>query len=102
MRTRMAWLAGCLLLVGGSFVALLALLGDTVTDAKEPQVRYTSLPSAVVNRLAAAGLLVLAIHELPAAERDLLDQAEQLANYIRRQQQADGSLSYADGPDDKA
>jgi len=80
--------------------AVLALLGDTVADAKDPQLRYTSMPSAVVNRLAAAGLLVLAIHELPAAERDLLDQAEQLCNYIRRQQRADGSLSYSEGADD--
>ena len=58
--------------------AILVLLGETTTDAKDPQVRYTALPSLAVNRLAAAGLLVLAIHELPSAEKDLLDQAEQL------------------------
>jgi hypothetical protein len=73
--------------------AVLTLLLDTTTDAaKNPQIRYTSLPSPLVNRLGAAGLLVLAINELPAPAADLLDQSDQLCNYIRRQQQADGSL----------
>lgn len=81
--------------------AVLALLGDTVTEPQNPQVRHTQLPSAVVNRLAAAGLLVLAINELPAPQPDLLEQSEQLCNYIRLQQQPDGSLSYTDSPDEK-
>jgi hypothetical protein len=73
--------------------AVLTLLLDTTTDdARNPQVRYTTLPSSMVNRLGAAGLLVLAINELPAPATDLLDQSDQLCNYIRRQQQADGSL----------
>ena len=73
--------------------AVLTLLLDTTTDdAKNPQLRYTTLPSSLVNRLGAAGLLVLAINELPAPAADLLDQSDQLCNYIRRQQQADGSL----------
>src|SRR5437762_532509 len=81
--------------------AVLALLGETVTEPQNPQVRHTQLPSAIVNRLAAAGLLVLAINELPAPQRDLLDQSEQLCNFIRLQQQPDGSLSYTDGPNEK-
>jgi hypothetical protein len=80
--------------------AVLTLLGDTATDPKDPQVRYTSLPPAVVNRLAAAGLLVLAIHELPDPQEDLLKQSDQLCNYLRKQQRADGSLCYGDNPDD--
>ena len=81
--------------------AVLTLLLDTTTDdPKNPQVRYTSLPSSMVNRLAAAGLLVLAINELPAPAADLLDQSDQLCNYIRRQQQADGSLARSDDPAD--
>jgi hypothetical protein len=78
--------------------AVLTLLGDTTVAADNPQVRHTTLPSAVVNRLAAAGLLVLAISELQAPEKDLLEPSEQLCNYIRRQQRPDGSLSYADNP----
>jgi hypothetical protein len=80
--------------------AVLALLLDTTTDPKDPNVRYTALPSVVVNRLAAAGLLVLAINELPSPADDLLQQSEQLCAYIRRQQQPDGSLTYSDRPDD--
>lgn len=80
--------------------AILALLLDTSVDPRDPQVRSTTLPSMVVNRLAAAGLLVLAIHELPDPAKDLLDQAEQLCNYIHRQQQTDGSLSISDPPGD--
>jgi hypothetical protein len=72
--------------------ALLALLDETTTDPRDPQVRYPTLPSSVVNRLGAAGLLVLAVHELPAPQEDLLDKAEQLCNFIRRQARDDGSL----------
>jgi hypothetical protein len=82
--------------------AVLTLLGDTMVDPKDAQVRCTTLPSAVVNRLAAADLLVLAINELPLPQDDLLQQSEQLCNYIRRQQRADGSLAYTDGAEDKA
>jgi hypothetical protein len=82
--------------------AVLTLLSDTTTDPREPEVRYTSLPSSVINRLAAAGLLVLAVNELPAPQDDLLKQSEQLCNYIRKQQRPDGSLSYADGTDSAA
>jgi hypothetical protein len=76
--------------------AILTLLLDTAPDPKEPRIRSTTLPSAVVNRLAAAGLLLRAIHELPSPGNDLLDQGEQLAAFIFRQQQPDGSLSCDD------
>ncbi len=76
--------------------AVLRLLLDTAVDPSDPQVRATTLPSIVVNRLAAAGLLLLAIHELPAPGEDLLEQAEQLCHFIRKRQRPDGSLSYTD------
>jgi hypothetical protein len=76
--------------------ALLTLLLDTTTDSQQPQLRHTTLPSVLVNRLAAAGLLLLAINELPAPGEDLLEQSEQLCAYIRSQQGRDGSLSYVD------
>jgi hypothetical protein len=77
--------------------AVLTLLLDTAIDDKDPLVRHTTLPSLVVNRLGAAGLLVLAINELPAPGADLLDQSEQLCNFIRTQQKSNGSLSFTDG-----
>lgn len=74
--------------------ALLLLLADTALDP--PGVRSTVLPPVIVDRLAAAGLLVAAIHELPNPALDLLEQAEQLCAYIRSCQQSDGSLGAAE------
>jgi hypothetical protein len=76
--------------------AVLTLLLDTDVDSQDAQVRHTTAPSLAVNRLGAAGLLVLAINELPSPGDDLLQQSEQLCAFIRKQQLADGSLSYAD------
>jgi hypothetical protein len=72
--------------------AILALLEETATDPQDAKVRFTALPSIVVNRLGAAGLLVLAVNELPAPQADLLDRSEELCNYLRRQARPDGSL----------
>jgi hypothetical protein len=72
--------------------AVLLLLADTAVDPRNADIRTTTIPAMIVNRLAAAGMLLMAIHELPAPADDLLQQGEQLANYIRTQQQADGSL----------
>jgi hypothetical protein len=80
--------------------AILVLLGETVVDARDKTVRYTGLPSAMLNRVGAAGLLVLAVQELPSPKKDLLDQAEQLCNFVRRQQRADGSVCLTDAPDE--
>lgn len=76
--------------------ALLTLLLETTTDEKDPSLRFPAAPPAMVNRLAASGWLVLAIHELPSPAKDLIEQADQLCNYLRRQQQADGSMSSED------
>jgi hypothetical protein len=80
--------------------SVLWLLEQTGPSPTDPQARCTTLPSGQVNRLGAAGLLLLAIHELPNPAPNLLDQGEQLARYIYRRMAPDGSLTYADGPDD--
>jgi hypothetical protein len=80
--------------------AILTLLLDTTLDGPEPQVRHTTLPPLAVNRIGAAGLLVLAIHELPAPGADLLEQAEQLCGYLHQQQLADGSFDLTGGMKD--
>jgi hypothetical protein len=77
--------------------AILTLLLDTATDTSDPQSRHTMLPSVVINRVGAAGLLVAAIHELPSPGDDLLEQSEQLCAFLRKQQKADGSLSLSEG-----
>lgn len=78
--------------------ALLNFFLDTTVAPQDPHLRYTALPSAVVNRLGAVGLLVLAVHELPASGDDLVEQAEQMCQYIRSRQRPDGSLNTGDGP----
>jgi hypothetical protein len=78
--------------------AVLTLLADT---EQEKVLRHTTWPSLVVNRLGAAGLLVLAINELPAPADELLEQSEQMCAFIRLAQQADGSMSFTDGAADQ-
>ena len=86
----------------GATQTVLTLLDETAVDPKDPRVRCTSLPSPLVNRLGAAGLLVLAINELPDPQADLLEESEQLCNYIRRQARPDGSLACLEAADGKA
>lgn len=76
--------------------AMLTLLAETGPDPSDVNSRCTTLPSAVVNRLGSAGLLLATICELPDPAKDLLDQGEQLARFIGRRQQADGSLRLTD------
>jgi hypothetical protein len=86
--------------------AILTLLAETGPDPRDPTSRCTTAPSMENNRLSAAGLLLTAIHELPAPAADLLDQGEQLARYVVRQQRSDGALvcsdlASADDPESK-
>lgn len=76
--------------------SLLTLLLETTVDPKDAGVRHTSAPPVLVNRLSSAGLLALAIHELPAPEKDLLAQAAQLGEFIKRQQRGDGIFTDTD------
>jgi len=78
-------------------LAILNLLTETKEETKG--VRFTAQPSVVCNRIAANGLLILAIHEMPNPSNDLLDRAEEMCAFIRSQQQADGSLHYTDTSD---
>lgn len=77
-------------------LAVLRLLLDTTTDPGDKNVRHPSVP--FVNRVAAAGLLVAAIHELPEAQDDLLRQADELCNYLRTRLEPDGSVRVGDDP----
>jgi hypothetical protein len=80
--------------------ALLTLLLETATDPKDPTARHTAAPPHLVNRLAAHGQLVLAVHDLPRPGTDLLDQADQLCQYLRAQQHPDGALWVAEAGED--
>jgi hypothetical protein len=76
--------------------ALSLLQLDTVLE-EDKTTRVPASPSAAVNRLAANGVLLCAIHEIATPGKDLLDQGDQLGNYLRKQQRPDGSLAVAPG-----
>ena len=76
--------------------AVLSLLADTQADSADPASRSTSLPPLVVNRTAAAGMLLMIIHELENPADDLLKQSDELCQFIRQQQQPDGSIRCQD------
>src|SRR5262249_46525905 len=79
--------------------AVLTLLLETSADPSEPRLR--TVPRHLANPVQAAGLLLTAIHELPAPAADLLEQANQLANMLQKRFRADGSIA-ADEPGDEA
>jgi hypothetical protein len=72
--------------------ALLTLLLETSVDPQDAQQRYTAAPPHLLSRPAANGALLLAIHELAAPAKDLLEQGDQLAGHLRRLQRADGAM----------
>jgi hypothetical protein len=80
--------------------AVLSLMAETALDTADPTCRHTTAPALAVNRLAAAGLLLMAIHELPTPAEDLLKQGDELANFIRKQQRADGAFRMVEGVDE--
>jgi hypothetical protein len=82
--------------------AVLSLMAETAVDPGDPTCRHTAMPPLAVNRLAAAGLLLMAIHELPSPADDLLKQGEELANSIRKRQNDDGSFRVLDGTGEAA
>lgn len=77
---------------------ILTLLAAAPVDAQDAQVRIPRAPSDVCNRVGFAANVILAIHALPAAEGQLLDEAERLALFLRRQARPDGSIHYIDDP----
>ena len=64
--------------------ALLCALEDSMVDPADPQCRYTSVPQVLVPRLQGTAMMALAIVEQPNPPSDMVDQAEQMVNYIRK------------------
>ena len=76
--------------------AILVLLEQTTVDNDQ---RHTTLPSVFVNRVGAAGLLVLAINELPKPTPDLLARSEELCAFLHGRIRADGGVRCSDAAD---
>ena len=77
--------------------AVLALLEETTLDPNDSLSRTLALPPGAVNRLGGIAAIVLAIHELPAPQSDLLDRSEQLCRTIAKMARPDGALGWDDG-----
>jgi hypothetical protein len=78
--------------------SLLKLLDATsVDDPKMPRSRHTSAPDAFLNRLEAGGTLLLALHEVPSPQADLLDAGDQLAHDLRTRWPAEGKQASENG-----
>ena len=80
--------------------AILALLASTKIETNNPTCRVPVQTSFVCNRVGFAALLALAIYELPNPSDKLLEDAEKLCEFLRRQTRTDGSIHYTDGPTD--
>jgi hypothetical protein len=80
--------------------AILTLLASTKVPANDPTCRVPVAVSVVCNRVGFAATLALAIYELPKPDDKLLDDAEKLCEFLRRNLRADGSVHYTDGPNE--
>lgn len=76
--------------------AVLRFLDDTITDSADGKLRCGG-PAVDADHVAAAGLLVSAINELPMPQDDILDKAEQLCRFIASRQQENGALRCGNG-----
>jgi hypothetical protein len=77
--------------------AVLALLADCPVDPADPTQRVPAQPTPSL-RLTVAGLLLAVIHEVPTLTPTLLEQGEQLANYLRKQLPSVGTWADTEGP----
>lgn len=72
--------------------SVLALLAETVADTNRPGTRHTVHAAISCNRLAGSAFVLMCICELPEPTPDMLTKGEELAEYLRLQQKADGSF----------
>ncbi len=77
--------------------AVLSDLSETYIEPDHAGVRLPLPPSITNNRLGTAGMMIASIGELPDPPADLINKAEELCQWLKRQQQSDGSLRYQDG-----
>lgn len=75
---------------------ILSLLAEAPKDTENPGSRKPALPSIVCNRVGGAAYLALAIFELPDAALEMRQCGEELCQFLRSRQQADGSISFTE------
>lgn len=81
--------------------AILTLLAQTKDDPTDATVRIPTIAGSG-NAFGYAACLVLAIEALPSADAKLLNEAEKLSNFLRKQIRADGGVNCGDANDHDA
>lgn len=82
--------------------AILTLLAQTKDDATDATLRVPTIPAGSGDAVGYAACLVLAIEALPSADAKLLNEAEKLSNFLRKQIRADGGVTCGDANDPDA
>ncbi|MFO0866644.1 MAG: hypothetical protein U0744_18730 [Gemmataceae bacterium] len=72
--------------------ALLTLLLETANDPQDPQQRRTAVADELLNRVASGGILLAAIHAQPNPATDLVQSGDQIALFLHKQMQPDGTF----------
>jgi hypothetical protein len=72
--------------------AVLTLLAATRIDPADAECRVPMGLSGVCSRPGFAAVLTLAVYDLPGADAKLIDDADRLCHFLRKQLGADGSL----------
>ena len=82
--------------------AVLALLAMTRPDAGDPRCRVPTPSNDRCNRVGYASVTALAIYALPSPDAKLLQDADALLKFVRRQVRPNGSIALTDSPSDDA
>ena len=80
--------------------AVLALLAATKPDA-DPACRVPTAANARCNRVGYASVTALAIYALPSPDAKLLQSADALMKFVRKQVRANGAIACNDPPTDE-
>ena len=81
--------------------AVLALLALTKPDAADPTCRVPTPPNDRCNRVGFASVTALAIFALPNPDAKLLQDADGLVKFVRKQVQANGAIGFTEPATDE-
>lgn len=70
-----------------SLQALLCALEETTNDSADSKIRHTSIPQVLMPRMQGTAFLTLALIDQNSPPADMVERAEEMANYLRRESQ---------------
>ena len=81
--------------------AVLALLAMTRPDAADPTCRVPTAPNDRCNRVGYASVTALSIYALPNPDAKLLQDADRLMKFVRKQVRANGAIAFTEPATDE-